>query len=95
MVDFECAENPLDELHAGPGARRLDRDVNHPEDFHARSHFDIQRSHAFRCQVTLGDGSNEGRELGLHAVQVGVAAKLKFVSHEQLPFSMLLLRSLP
>ena len=85
-VDFEHAELAFDDLRTRTGFGGLDGNVHHPEHFVAWRHLDVQGGHALGRQVTLGDRADEGGELGLHAVQVAIAAQGKCISHMEISF---------
>ena len=80
-MHLEHAELALDDLRTRAGFGGLHGNIHHPEDFVAGRHLHIQGRHAFGRQVALGDRADEGGELGLHAVQVTIAAQRKCVSH--------------
>ncbi len=71
-MDFEHAELAFDDLRARFGFRGFDRNIHQAEDFVARRDFHVQRSHALRGKVALGDGPYKGRVLRLHAVKIGI-----------------------
>ncbi len=85
-MHLEHAELAFDDLRTRAGFGGLHGDIHHPEDFVARRHLDVQGRHALGRQVALGDRPDEGGELGLHAVQVTIAAQGKCISHVYFSF---------
>ena len=67
-VDLEHAVVALDDLHARLHVGRLEGDVGEPVDLDARRDLDRQRGIAGEGQEALRDGAQEGRVLGLQAV---------------------------
>ena len=67
-VDLEHAVVALDDLHARLHVRGLEGDVGEAVDLDAGRDLDRQRGIAGERQEALRDGTQEGRVLGLQAV---------------------------